>query len=116
MSRPRKARTTAAGKGFTFAEGMEKLEGFRLDSFEVNRVVNAVNHQEDSLRLLPRDFAHSGLFAALRDRVTCHLTFGVVFPDRNEQIVYGVAQAEQMNVGLQSELWIWVRSQHISRD
>ena len=89
-----KSQDHRSGKGFTFAEGMEKLEGFRLDSFEVNGIVNAVNHQEDSLRLLARDFAHSGLFAALRDRVTCHLTFGVVFPDRNKQIVYGVAQAK----------------------
>ncbi len=82
---------------------MEKQESLRLDSLEVNRVVKAMDHQEDSLRLLARDFARSRLFPTLRDRVACHLPVGVIFPDRKEQIVYGVAQAKQLNVGLQAE-------------
>src|SRR5258708_13606133 len=93
---------------------MEKLESFRLDSFEVNRVVNAVNHQANSLRLLPRDLAHSGLFLALRDRLTCHLTVRIVFPDRNQQIIYGVAHAKQLKVGLHCELWLRIQVHNIS--
>ncbi|MGA9507979.1 MAG: hypothetical protein WBV55_04955 [Candidatus Sulfotelmatobacter sp.] len=62
-----------------------------------------MDHQEDSLGLLARDFARSRLFSTLRDRVACHLTIGVIFPDLKEQIIYGVAQAKQLNVGLQSE-------------
>ena len=82
---------------------MEKQESLRLHSLEVNRVVKAMDRQEDSLGLLARDFARSRLFWTLRDRVACHLTIGVIFPDLKEQIIYGVAQAKQLNVGLQPE-------------
>ena len=50
----------------------------------------------------------------LGDGIACHPTIGSILPDGNEQIIYGVAQANELKVGLQSEMRVRIGSQRIS--
>jgi hypothetical protein len=55
-------------------------------------------------------------FPTFRDRVACHPTTRVILSKSNKQIIYGVADAQQSNVGLQLELWVWIRTKDLARD
>src|SRR6266849_8710187 len=91
-----KSKDCRVRQAFSFSKGTEKSKRFWLDSFEIYRVVKSMNRQVDSLRLLACDFAHSSPSVVLRYCVACHSALGIIFPDRNEQIIHRVAQPEQL--------------------
>src|SRR5579863_6044194 len=95
-----KARFERIAEFFAFAQRLKYGELFRLDAAEVHGIVDAVHDEINGLRRELGDGANMFFLALLGEGVAGEVGVFVFFADGEKQIVDGIREIEQADIGL----------------